>query len=110
MIKSDIFYLRPSYVAGVFYFYAGVSLLCLLLTYLIVPEVKGLSLEDVVGVFESMAANKTCVPCLRMAKEASYGVDGDVDIDVDVDYDPKMRHLSQDDYESSRNDTEEVTL
>ena len=54
----------PAYVAGVFYFYAGVSLLCVLLTYLIVPEVKGLSLKDVAGVFKLMAAKKTCAPCL----------------------------------------------
>lgn len=50
--------------AGVFYFYAGVSLLCVLLTYLIVPEVKGLSLKDVAGVFKSMTTKKTCAPCL----------------------------------------------
>ena len=46
---------------------------------------KGLSLEDVAGVFESMVANDTCVPCLRMTKHASYGVDGDVDGDVNGD-------------------------
>ena len=89
-----------------FYFYSAVSLLCLLLNYVAVPEVKGMSLEDVAEVFESLTENKTCVPCLRMGKHAAYGV---VD---DVDGDPEVRHLKQGKNESSTTtyDTEQVGL
>ena len=84
-----------------FYFYSGVSLLCLLLTYLFVPEVKGLSLEDVAGVFESMTAKKTCVPCLRVTKHATYyGVVRDVEGDVNGD--PESRHLKQGKHEPTQ--------